>query len=82
MKDLFLMDEKAQLVERGTTNNGFVVWLEGNDKEYNFTDKEPKEIIDFMVKELDLKKGEFVAWVLTNYGDDNDTYHYEWEDQQ
>jgi hypothetical protein len=29
-----------------------------------------------------LKKGEFVAWVLTNYGDDNDTYHYEWEDQQ
>ena len=81
MKDLFLMDEKAQLVERGITNNGFVVWLEGNDKEYNFTDKEPKEIIDFMVKELGLKKGEFVAWVLTNYGDDNDTYHYEWEDQ-
>jgi hypothetical protein len=81
MKDLFLMDEKAQLVERGTTNNGFVVWLEGNDKEYSFTDKEPKEIIDFMVKELDLKKGEFVAWVLTNYGDDNDTYHYEWEEQ-
>jgi hypothetical protein len=80
MKDLFLMDEKAQLVERGTTNNGFVVWLEGNDKEYSFTDKEPKEIIDFMVKELDLKKGEFVAWVLTNYGDDNDTYHYEWEE--
>jgi hypothetical protein len=82
MKDLFLMDEKAQLVERGITNNGFVVWLEGNDKEYSFIDKEPKEIIDFMVKELDLKKGEFVAWVLTNYGDDNDTYHYEWEDQQ
>jgi hypothetical protein len=81
MKDLFLMDEKAQLVERGTTNNGFVVWLEGNDKEYSFIDKEPKEIIDFMVKELDLKKGEFVAWVLTNYGDDNDTYHYEWEEQ-
>jgi len=80
-KDLFLMDEKAQLVERGITNNGFVVWLEGNDKEYSFIDKEPKEIIDFMVKELDLKKGEFVAWVLTNYGDDNDTYHYEWEDQ-
>ena len=80
MKDLFLMDEKAQLVERGTTNNGFVVWLEGNDKEYSFIDKEPKEIIDFMVKELDLKKGEFVAWVLTNYGDDNDTYHYEWEE--
>jgi hypothetical protein len=81
MKDLFLMDEKAQLVERGTTNNGFVVWLEGNDKEYSFIDKEPKEIIDFMVKELGLKKGEFVAWVLTNYGDDNDTYHYEWEEQ-
>jgi hypothetical protein len=81
MKDLFLMDEKAQLVERGITNNGFVVWLEGNDKEYSFIDKEPKEIIDFMVKELDLKKGEFVAWVLTNYGDDNDTYHYEWEEQ-
>jgi hypothetical protein len=80
-KDLFLMDEKAQLVERGITNNGFVVWLEGNDKEYSFIDKEPKEIIDFMVKELDLKKGEFVAWVLTNYGDDNDTYHYEWEEQ-
>jgi hypothetical protein len=80
MKDLFLMDEKAQLVERGITNNGFVVWLEGNDKEYSFIDKEPKEIIDFMVKELDLKKGEFVAWVLTNYGDDNDTYHYEWEE--
>jgi hypothetical protein len=81
MKDLFLMDEKAQLVERGITNNGFVVWLEGNDKEYSFIDKEPKEIIDFMIKELDLKKGEFVAWVLTNYGDDNDTYHYEWEEQ-
>jgi hypothetical protein len=81
MKDLFLMDEKAQLVERGITNNGFVVWLEGHDKEYSFIDKEPKEIIDFMVKELDLKKGEFVAWVLTNYGDDNDTYHYEWEEQ-
>jgi hypothetical protein len=56
------------------------VWLEGHDKEYSFIDKEPKEIIDFMVKELDLKKGEFVAWVLTNYGDDNDTYHYEWEE--
>jgi hypothetical protein len=81
MKDLFLMDEKAQLVERKTTNSGFIVWLEGNDKEYSFIDKEPKEIIDFMVKELNLKKGEFVTWVLTNYGDDNDTYHYEWEEQ-
>jgi hypothetical protein len=81
MKDLFLMDEKAQLVERKTTNSGFIVWLEGNDKEYSFIDKEPKEIIDFMVKELNLKKGEFVTWILTNYGDDNDTYHYEWEEQ-
>jgi hypothetical protein len=81
MKDLFLMAEKAQLVERKTTNSGFIVWLEGNDKEYSFIDKEPKEIIDFMVKELNLKKGEFVTWVLTNYGDDNDTYHYEWEEQ-
>jgi len=75
------MDERAQLVERGATNSGFVVWLAGDDQEYSFINKEPKEIIDIMSKKLNLNKGEFITWILTNYEDDQDTYHYEWEGQ-
>lgn len=79
MLELYLLDHEGQLVDRGTSNGGYIVWLEGDPKEYTYANIEPKEIVIDMINLLKLDKNAIIPLILTNFKDDNDLYQIEIE---